>query len=168
MNDTKRTSRDTRTTITNSRVGVVRFRNRRGSRHIQILRVENKQMSEELEQLKKEYHSWDHSKAGDRYIERLWSVGDKLQVQVDELNRELHIADKQLEALTEENKQLRERYEFLNDIHKKLLSVDHEKYEKLEAIKEICIKEAGRGNLAYYEEIFDYVSDKPLKEVLGE
>ena len=39
--------------------------------------------------------------APDSWYAKVKAVGDGLQAQVDELNRELHIADKQLEAIRE-------------------------------------------------------------------
>jgi len=35
--------------------------------------------------LKEEYRDYDHTKTGDRYIEKLWAVGDAMRDRIEEL-----------------------------------------------------------------------------------
>jgi len=35
-------------------------------------------MTTKWDKLKAEHHAWNHTKSGDRYIEKLWSEGDKI------------------------------------------------------------------------------------------
>ena len=67
----------------------------------------------EWSKLKADHHAWDHTKSGDRYVEKLWAEGDKIQLSLEILEEEalqqLHELDdckSKLEALRKENETL--------------------------------------------------------------
>ena len=61
-------------------------------------------MIEEWYKTKKEHHSWDHGKSGDRYIEKLWAVGDKLQRDNKNLAYEITVHKKKILGLEQKLK----------------------------------------------------------------
>ena len=42
----------------------------------------------EWSKLKADHHAWDHTKSGDRYVEKLWAEGDKIQLSLEILEEE--------------------------------------------------------------------------------